>query len=138
MECWNPGLPGLKFERLLLNPDHTLHLPHCYAMQVCVLDTQRGHAIRIGQSLEQRKLCCRAMQEVGRLMPHRTPNSSKGVSQAILKGRRGRGMVDGCKCLGVGIFCSCSFPHRSHHHLPVNRQRNKCYSLFCDFLSLCD
>ena len=78
-----------------------------------LLWTQRGQARRTGQSLEQKKVCCRAMQGVGWLMPQRTPNSSKGVSKAILKARRGRGMVDSCKCLGVGILCSCSFPHIS-------------------------
>ena len=31
-----------KFERLLLNPDHTLHLPHCFAMEVFALDTARA------------------------------------------------------------------------------------------------
>ena len=75
-------------------------------------------------------------KEIGWLMPQRTSNSSKGVSKAILKARWGRGMVDGCKCLGVGILCSCSFPHRSRHHLPANLQWNKCCSLFCNFLSL--
>ena len=47
-------------------------------------------------------------------------------------------MVGWCKLLGIGILCSCSCLHRSGHNVPVNLQRDKCYSLFCNFLSLCE
>ena len=41
-----------------------------------------------------------------------------------------------CKLLGVGILCSCSCPSWFGHNGPVNLQQDKCYSLFCHFLSL--
>ena len=47
-------------------------------------------------------------------------------------------MVGCCKLLGVGILCSYRCPHRSGHDVPVNLQQDKCYSLFCNFLSLCE
>ena len=42
------------------------------------------------------------------------------------------------KPLGVGILCSCICPHSSDHNVPVNFQLAKCYSLFCNFLFLCE
>ena len=45
-------------------------------------------------------------------------------------------MVVCCELLGVGILCSCSCPGRPGHDVPVNLQQDKCYSLFCNFLSL--
>ena len=45
-------------------------------------------------------------------------------------------MVGGCNLLGVGILCSCNSPCGSGHDVPVNLQEDKCYSLFCNFLSL--
>ena len=43
----------------------------------------------------------------------------------------------GCgKLLGVELFCSCSCPCKSGHNVPVTPQQDKCYSLFCNFLSL--
>ena len=47
-------------------------------------------------------------------------------------------MVGWWKRLGIGILCSCSCLRRSGHNVPVNLQRDKCYSLFCNFLSLCE
>ena len=47
-------------------------------------------------------------------------------------------MVGCCKLLGVGIICSCGGPHKSDHDVPVNLQQDKCYSLFNNFLSLCE
>ena len=49
---------------------------------------------------------------------------------------QGRGMVDCCKCLGVGVLCSHSCPGRSCHSIPIDLQQDKCYSLLCNFLSL--
>ena len=73
-------------------------------------------------------------KEMGGSCP-KSPNSSKGFSKALLKARWGRGVVS-CKLLGVEILFSCSCLHRSGHSVPVNLQQNKCYSLFCKFLSL--
>ena len=36
----------------------------------------------------------------------------------------------------IVCWCSGSCPCRSSHGVPVNLQRDKCYSLFCDVLSL--
>ena len=48
-------------------------------------------------------------------------------------------MASCCKLLGVRILCSCSGPCRSGHDVSVKHlQQNKCYSLFCNFLSLCE
>ena len=47
-------------------------------------------------------------------------------------------MASCCKLLGVGILWSCSCPSRSGHNVPINLQQDKCYSLFCNFLSLCE
>ena len=48
----------------------------------------------------------------------------------------GGDVVGCCKLLGVGILCSCSYSPRSGYNVPVNLQQDKCYSLFCSFLSL--
>ena len=47
-------------------------------------------------------------------------------------------MAGCCRLLGAGILCSCSCPGRSGHNVPVDLQQDKCYSLFCNFLSLYD
>ena len=41
-----------------------------------------------------------------------------------------------CKFLGAGILCSCNYPGRSGHDVPVNLQHDKCYFLFCNLVSL--
>ena len=73
--------------------------------------------------LEQRKVYCRAT------------NSRKGFSKALLKTRWGRGVVNCCKLFCIRILWSCSCP-KSGHGVPVNLEQDKCYSLFCHFLSL--
>lgn len=45
-------------------------------------------------------------------------------------------MVSFCRLLDVRLLCSCTCPHRSGHDLLVNLQKDKCYSLFCNFLYL--
>ena len=51
----------------------------------------------------------------------------------------GEGVLVGCcKLFGVRILCSCSYPYRSGHSVPVNLQQHKYSSLFCNFLSLYD
>ena len=45
-------------------------------------------------------------------------------------------MVGCCKLLGAGILCSCCCLPKSSHDVSVNLQQNKCYFLFCNFLSL--
>ena len=62
-------------------------------------------------------------------------HSLKGFSKALLKARWGRDVFSCCKLLGVGILCSYSCPHGSGQNVPVNLQQDKCYSLFCNFLS---
>ena len=47
-------------------------------------------------------------------------------------------MAGCCRLLGAGILCSCSCPCRPVHHVPVNLQQDKCHSLFCNYLSLCE
>ena len=44
-------------------------------------------------------------------------------------------MAGCCKLLVARPLCSCSCPGRSGHNVPINLQ-DKCYSLFCNFLSL--
>ena len=67
-----------------------------------------------------------------------TLNSWNGFNKAFLKARGERGVVGCCRFLSVGILCSYSWTHRSGHDVLVNLQQNKCYSLFCNFLSLYD
>ena len=56
------------------------------------------------------------------------------LPSSILKRER---TVAACyKLLGAGILCSCSCLHRFDHNVPINLQQDKCYSLFCNFLSL--
>ena len=74
-------------------------------------------------------------KEMGGSCP-KNPNSPKGFNKASLKVRWERGLVSCCRLLGVGILCSGSCPRRSGHDVPVNLQQDKCYSLFCNFLSL--
>lgn len=66
-----------------------------------------------------------------------TPKLIEGFQQSAFKGKV-RGEVDCHKLLLVGILCSYSSPHRSDQGIPVNLQGDKCYSAFCNFLSLCD
>ena len=40
------------------------------------------------------------------------------------------------KLLSTGMLCSCSSPPQPGRNVPINFQQNKCYSLFCNFLSL--
>ena len=47
-------------------------------------------------------------------------------------------MVGCCKLLGVRIICSYRYTGRSWLDVPINLQQDKCYSLFCNFLSLCE
>ena len=56
--------------------------------------------------------------------------------QSISEGKVREGAVGSCKLLGVGILGSCSCLHRSGPDGPVNLQEDKCYSLFCIFVSL--
>lgn len=44
----------------------------------------------------------------------------------ILKG-------EGVLLVVVRILCSCSYPGKSGHHVPVNLQQDNCYFLFCNF-----
>ena len=49
--------------------------------------------------------------------------------------KRGGGVA--CwKLLSTGILCSCSCPPWSGGNVPINFQKNKCYCLCCNFLSL--
>ena len=72
----------------------------------------------------------------GRPVTHASKSCTpwRASSKALLKARWGRDVVSCCKLLGVGILCSCSCPHGSGQNVPVNLQ-DKCYSLFCNFLS---
>ena len=45
-------------------------------------------------------------------------------------------MVGCCKLLDVGILVLGSCPSMSGHNVSINLQEDKCYSLFCNFLSL--
>ena len=103
-------------------PSSSPDLPHCYPTQVCMPDTQWGQTILKHQSWEQRKVCCRAMQGDGWIMPQNPPDSSKGFSKALLKAEWGRAVVTCCKLRGVGILYSCSCPRRSVHDVAVNLQ----------------
>ena len=55
--------------------------------------------------------------------------------QALFIQERGGGALSCGRLVSEEIFCSCCCPCRSGHHLPINLQQNKCYSLFCNFLS---
>ena len=45
-------------------------------------------------------------------------------------------MLSCCKLLGAGIFCPYNCLRRSGHSSLGNLQQDKCYSLFCHFLTL--
>ena len=81
------------------------------------------------QSLEWRKVYCRAVQGDRWLMPPKIPNSPKAFSKAFLKARWGRCVVGGCKLLDTRIFC----PHRSDHNVPLNLHWKRCYSVSATF-----
>ena len=87
------------------------------------------------QNLEQRSLLY-ALQGEGVFHAPKTLSSPKGFTKAFLKARWERGVVSCCKLLGLGILCCCSCPQRSGQDVPINLQQDKCYSLFCNFLSL--
>ena len=55
-----------------------------------------------------------------------------------LNWNEGRGIFNYWKPLGPRILCSYSCPHRSGNNVPVNFQQEKYYSLFCNFVSLCE
>ena len=46
-------------------------------------------------------------------------------------------MAGYCKPRDAGILCSYSCPTRSGHNVSVNLPQDNCYSLFCNFLCLC-
>ena len=81
------------------------------------------------QSLEQRKVHCRATQGDGWLVPNKSPNSPKAFSKAFWKaswgGRDWLLQTSWCR----KILCS----RRSGHGVPVNLQQKKCCSLFHNF-----
>ena len=68
----------------------------------------------------------------------KNPELLERFQQSAFKGevREGQGEVGCCRLLGAGILCSCSCSPRSGCDVPVNLQQDKCYSLFCNFLSL--
>ena len=69
----------------------------------------------------------------------KTLSSPKFCSKAFLKARWGRGTVCCCKLLGVGTFVLAAVHlGRSGHDVLVNLPQDRCYSLFCSFLSLCE
>ena len=55
-----------------------------------------------------------------------------------LNWNEGRGIFNYWKPLGPRILCSYSCPHRSGNNVPVNFQQDKYYSVFCNFVSLCE
>ena len=64
------------------------------------------------------------------------PRTPWSISTKIfLKSTWGRDLIVCCRLLGVGILCSSCCPCRSGHDVPVNLQQDKCYSLFCNFIS---
>ena len=64
-----------------------------------------------------------------------TLNSLKHFIKDFLKSPRGRDLIVCWRLLGVRILCSSCCPCRSVHDVPVNLQQDKCYSLFCNFIS---
>lgn len=46
-------------------------------------------------------------------------------------------MVGCCKLPGTRILCACSCPRKSGRDVPASCQQDKYYSVFCNFLSLC-
>ena len=65
------------------------------------------------QSLEQRKVYCRAMQG-DRCLP--SPEPPEGFQQSVFEGK------GSCRLLGVAVPCSCSCASRFGHHIPINLQ----------------
>ena len=106
----------------------------CYWLQVPVPDAQWGQKNLKHQNLEQRSLLY-GLQGEGVVHAPKTLSSPKGFTKAFLKARWERGVVSCCKLLGLGILCCCSCPQRSGQDVPINLQQDKCYSLFCNFLS---
>ena len=74
-----------------------------------------------------------ADQEDGRLVSQRTILCQSEFRVLLYK--KGGWRVVSCFKLGAEILCSHSSPCRSGHYVPVNLQQNRCYSLFCNFLS---
>ena len=106
----------------------------CYWLQVPVPEAQWGQKNLKHQNLEQRSLLY-GLQGEGVVYAPKTLSSPKGFTKAFLKARWERGVVSCCKLLGLGILCFCSCPQRSGQDVPINLQQDKCYSLFCNFLS---
>ena len=100
----------------------------------CPRRTVRPNTLKC-QSLEQRKVYCRAVQGDRWLMPP-NPELPKGFQQSIFKGkvREGCGLLLQISWFWNPLFLQPSTQVRSH--IPVNLQQDKCYSLFCNFLSL--
>ena len=45
-------------------------------------------------------------------------------------------MAGCCKLLAVGILCSCSCQCKSVYSAFINLRKDRCFSVFCNFLSL--
>ena len=76
-----------------------------------------------------------ADQEDGGLVFQRT--ALPKLELRLVLHQKGSG-VGCCKLLRVKSLCSCICPCRTGHDAPVTLQGDKCYSLFCNFLSLYD
>ena len=110
----------------------------CYWLQVPVLDAQGGKKKNKKtwniKSLEQRSLLY-GLKGESVVHAHKTLSSAKGFTKAFLKARWEMGVVSCCKLINLVILCCCSCPQRSGQTVPINLQQDKCYSLFCNFLS---
>lgn len=95
-------------------------------MQVCVLSTQWGQTNWNIWSRE--RFIAGLSKELGGSFP-KTPELLKVFQQSTFKDkvREWSGLV---------YSYSCPLSKESGHGVPVNLQRDKCYSLFCNFLAL--
>ena len=100
-------------------------------------DAQWGQANQYVRVWSRERFIARPGKEMGVLCPP-GPELLHRFSKALLKARWWRGVVSCCKLLGIGILRSCNDPLRSGHDVTVNLQQDKCYSLFFNFLSLCE
>ena len=78
------------------------------------------------------------VKEIVALFRKLADQEASGPGSQRLSTKRGDGVAGCGQLLGARILCSCGCLCRSGHNGSVNIQKDKGYSLLCNFFSLCE
>ena len=109
----------------------------CYWIQADTAHGMTGQQIKQWFIGQRNSNFIQSVSRLSRWWTHVPKNHLTGVRiQAFFYTKRRGGMAAYCRLFGAGILCSCCCLERSGCNVPVNFHPDKCYSLFCNFLSL--